>query len=104
MTHLIAVHPNSYKDSIRLLEATRAVLAAPGGEWGWALMATPANIATLEQKGFTTGLAEASANDLIFAVRAEDEETAKAAISTATEAMVGSTTGEDDDEQHAAPG
>ena len=103
MTHLIAVHPNSYKDSIRLLEATRAVLAAPGVEWGWALMATPANIATLEQKGFTTGLAEASANDLIFAVRAEDEETAKAAISTATEAMVGSTTGEDDDEQHAAP-
>ena len=103
MTYLVAVYPNSYKDSICLLEATRAVLAAPGVEWGWALMATPANIAILEQEGFTSGLAEASANDLLFAVRAEDDEAAQAAISIAKEALFGSTTGSEDDEQEAAP-
>ena len=102
MTHLVAVHPNSYKDSIRLLEATRAVLAAPGVEWGWALMATPANIATLAQEGFTIGLAEASANDLIFAVRAVDEGSANAAIATATAALFGSTAGTAAEEQRAA--
>ena len=66
-------------------------------------MATPANIATLTQEGFTTGLDGVSANDLIFAVRAADEESANAAIATATEALFSSTTGAAAEEQHAAP-
>ncbi|MGI9384477.1 MAG: acyl-CoA synthetase FdrA [Methyloligellaceae bacterium] len=103
MTHLVEVHPNSYKDSIRLLEATRALLAAPGVEWGWALMATPANIATLTEEGFAGGMAEAGPNDLVIAVRAEDEEAAKAAISTAMTALGASTGGQDAEEQPAAP-
>ncbi|MGI9327988.1 MAG: hypothetical protein ACR2PZ_22400 [Pseudomonadales bacterium] len=91
MTHLLKVCPNAYKDSIRLLEATRAVLATPGVEWGWALMATPANVATLAEEGFATGIEKAGANDLIFAVRAADEASANVAISTATEALFGAT-------------
>lgn len=102
MTHLLTVRANAYKDSIRLLEATRAVLATPGVEWGWSLMATPANIATLAQEGFTTGLDEASANDLILAVRAVDEASANAAMSIATEALFGAPTGAAVQEQHAA--
>lgn len=102
MIQLLTVRPNAYKDSIRLLEATRAVLAAPGVEWGWVLMATPANIATLAQEGFTTGLDKAGANDLVFAVRAVDEASANAAMSTATEALFGATASADAKEQHTA--
>ncbi|MEX3010632.1 oxidoreductase [Hoeflea sp. TYP-13] len=103
MTRVVAVHPNSYKDSVRLLEATRAILGADGVDWGWALMATPANLATLEQEGFTDGLAGAGANDLVFAVRANDDDAAKAAIATATEALFETTAGDDADEKEAAP-
>jgi FdrA protein len=103
MAHLITVRPNSYKDSIRLLEATRAVLAAPGVQWGWALMATPANLATLAKEGFTTGLEKAGANDLVIAVRAEDEAAAEAAIATATGALFGAVASEAAEEKQAAP-
>ena len=102
MIHQVALRRNSYKDSIRLLEATRAVLATPGVEWGWALMATPANLATLADEGFTEGLDGAGANDLIFAVRAEDDGSAAAAIDTATAALFTAATGVTTDEQHAA--
>jgi FdrA protein len=103
MKRLIAVYPNAYKDSVRLLEATRAVLAAPGVDWGWALMATPANLATLGQAGFTSGLDGAGANDLILAVRATDEETAQAAIKTANAVLLGAATGAAAEIQHASP-
>lgn len=41
MSTRVTVRKNSYKDSVRLLEATRAILGSPGVSWGWALMATP---------------------------------------------------------------
>lgn len=103
MTQLLKVRPNEYKDSVRLLEATRAILAAPGVEWGWALMATPANIAILAKEGFSTGLEKASANDLVFAVRAEDEASADNAMSTANEALFDATSGADAEVQQNAP-
>ena len=77
MTHLIEVRPNAYKDSVRLLEATRAVLAAENVDWGWALMATPANLETLAAEGFAEGLEKAGANDLVVAVRAGDSTSAE---------------------------
>lgn len=88
---LISIRPNAYKDSIRLLEATRAVLGSPGVTWGWALMATPANLATLAEKGFTQGLGKAGANDLVLAVEAGDEVMAKAALEIATQTLFGAT-------------
>jgi FdrA protein len=89
MVHLTNVRPNSYKDSIHLLKATRTALAIPGVEWAWALMATPANVVTLAKEGFTSGLENASANDLVIAVRAGDAASAKAAITIATEELLG---------------
>lgn len=58
-----------YVDSVRLLEATRAMREAPGVDWAWALMATPANLDVLAAEGLAEGLGAASANDLVLAVR-----------------------------------
>ncbi|WP_341318798.1 protein FdrA [Paraburkholderia sp. IMGN_8] len=103
MAHLITVHPNSYKDSVRLLQTTRTVLAASGVEWGCALMATPANIVTLAREGFTTGLDKAGINDLVIAVRAAEEESAAAAIATAAETLFGAVAGEVTEEKQVTP-
>ncbi len=62
-----------YVDSVRLLEATRAMREAPGVDWAWALMATPANLEDLAAEGPTGGLGDASANDLVLAVRGSGE-------------------------------
>lgn len=67
-----------YVDSVRLLEATRAMRETPGVDWAWALMATPANLADLAAEGLTEGLDHASANDLVLAVRGSDEQMAAA--------------------------
>ncbi len=58
-----------YVDSVRLLEATRAMREAPGVDWAGALMATPANLEVLAAEGATGGLDGATANDLVLAVR-----------------------------------
>lgn len=102
MSRLTTIHPNAYKDSVRLLEATRAILGAPGVEWGWALMATPANLAILEKEGFTEGLQKAGANDLVFAARASTDDEAKAAIELASGLLFEKSTGGDADEKSAA--
>ena len=62
-----------YVDSVRLLEATRAMRDTPGVDWAWALMATPANLEALVTDGVTEGLDDAAANDLVLAVRGADE-------------------------------
>ena len=67
-----------YVDSVRLLEATRTMREAPGVDWAWALMATPANLDVLAADGLTEGLGGASANDLVLAVRGSDGQLAAA--------------------------
>ncbi len=99
MSHLVKVHPNSYKDSVRLLEATRALLNADGVEWGWAFMATPANIEIAAEEGASEGLEKSGANDLVLAVRADSEENAAAAIETAAHLLFEATAGGGDDEK-----
>lgn len=81
----LAVRKDSYTDSVRLLEATRAMLGAPGVEWGWAVMATPANCETLAAEGFV--LEHPGANDLVLAVRAATADEAAGAIEAATAAL-----------------
>jgi len=83
MSTRVAVRKNSYKDSVRLLEATRAILGSPGVSWGWALMATPANLETLAEQGIAGDADGAAANDLVLAVRADDDDSAAAALETA---------------------
>ncbi len=67
---------DSYVDSVRLLEATRAMREASGIDWAWAVMGTPANLEILAEEGLaaetTPGLEGASANDLVLAVRGNE--------------------------------
>lgn len=82
MLHEIAVLKDSYKDSVRLLEATRSMLSTPGVAYGWALMATPANLETLRGEGFAPTVG-GSANDLVLAVRAADAASVTEALDAA---------------------
>jgi len=68
MSHETLLLTDSYRDSIKLLEATRAMLAVDGVGWAWAVMATPANLETLVDEGFDR-LGAATANDLVLAAR-----------------------------------
>lgn len=103
MNQLFSIHPNSYKDSVRLLEATRAILGSPGVDWGWALMATPANLAVLEREGFSEGLERAGANDLVFAVRATDDAAARDALETAAASLFDASSGYGAETKRIAP-
>ncbi len=96
MSTRVAVRKNSYKDSVRLLEATRAILGSPGVSWGWALMATPANLETLAEQGISGDVDGAAANDLVLAVQAEDDDAAAAALETAEATLYAATTQEAD--------
>jgi FdrA protein len=103
MSTRVAVRKNSYRDSVRLLEATRAILGTSGVSWGWALMATPANIETLAEQGITEGVGTPGANDLIVAVQAVDAAAADAALATAEETLFAANTSDDSEEATTAP-
>ncbi|GAB6984902.1 hypothetical protein [Nocardioides pyridinolyticus] len=96
MSTRVKVRKNSYKDSVRLLEATRAILGASGVSWGWALMATPANLATLAEQGITDGVGTPGANDLVLAVRATDDESATAALESAEATLFAANAGDEE--------
>lgn len=83
LNHLLTVHRGTYKDSVRQMAATRAILEAGGVEWAGVFMATPANLRQLEAEGFAVADLDARANDLILAVRAEDGPGAQRALTRA---------------------
>lgn len=87
MYRLVTIHRNSYKDSVRLLEAARAMLTSPGVKWSAAFMATPANMATLEREGFAKEAYDIGPNDLIVAVCAESECGAAHALDAASNVL-----------------
>lgn len=102
MSTRVAVRKNSYKDSVRLLEATRSILGSPGVSWGWALMATPANLETLAKQGVAGDVGDAGANDLVLAVTADDDADAEGALESAEAALfAANTSGGADEEKHA---
>jgi FdrA protein len=70
-THQLRAFPGTYRDSLLLLTATRAMQDGDGVGWASAAMATPAVVADLTARGFTgEGLAAADANTLVLAVQA----------------------------------
>ncbi len=73
-----------------------AILGSPGVSWGWALMATPANLETLAEQGISGDVDGAAANDLVLAVQAEDDDAAAAALETAEATLYAATTQEAD--------
>jgi FdrA protein len=78
---LVRVRLDSYVDSVRLMSATRTMGRGGGVEWAAAVMGTPANVEILSGRGFDDeALAKATANDLVFAVIADDEAQATSAL------------------------
>jgi len=77
----MAVYPGTYRDSLLLMSATRAMEDGPGVNWASAVMATPAAVEDLSARGFAPGdLAGADANALVLAVRAADDPAAADAV------------------------
>ncbi len=77
----LRIHPGAYLDSLLLMSATVTMEEVAGVEWAGAAMATTRGLEQLASGGFTGGqLGEASANDLILAVRASDETAVQAAL------------------------
>lgn len=77
----LRVHPGAYLDSLLLMSATVTMEQCAGVEWAGAVMATPRGLEELAGGGFVGGqLSEATANDLVLAVRAGDESALQAAL------------------------
>ncbi|MGI8645496.1 MAG: FdrA family protein [Nocardioides sp.] len=86
-TH-VEVRPGAYADSVALLQVSRLVADRPGVAAAQVAMATALNVEVLTQMGFGVP-AEATANDLVVALRLEPDapddalEAALAAVGTA---------------------
>src|SRR5215471_4197473 len=74
----VRVFPGTYRDSLLLLSATRAMHEADGIGWAAAVMATPANVADLAGHGVS--VSGADANALVLAVQAADGQAADEAL------------------------
>ena len=85
---LNAVRSGFYLDSVALMRLSREIAAMPEMQDAALMMATPANKRILEDAGLLTSEgASATANDLIFAVRAHSTDAASAALSAASSAL-----------------
>lgn len=96
MASRVDVVADCYVDSVRLLEATRAMRETTGVDWAWALMATPANLEALADEGVADGLDGAGANDLVLAVRGAADHL-PAALERATGVLFSEATARDAD-------
>ena len=77
----IQAFPGSYRDSLLLLNATRAMQDSNDVSWASAAMATPAAVADLTSRGFSPdSLADADANALVLAVCAAGDPAASGAL------------------------
>jgi FdrA protein len=66
----VRIRPDTYVDSVILMEASRAMQQAAGVEWAAALMGTPANVDSLVEEGFDRSkLGDVGANDVVLAAR-----------------------------------
>jgi FdrA protein len=80
-TAQVRVFPGTYRDSLLLLSATRAMQDGAGVSWAAAVMATPASVEDLTGRGISAAdLQDADANALVLAVQAEDAPAAGAAV------------------------
>jgi FdrA protein len=82
------VRPGAYFDSAVLMLLQRGLARLPGVEDAGVVMATSANCKLLEQSGLLTPAGkQASANDLLIAVRAADDEGAAKALAQVDELL-----------------
>ncbi len=86
MTSGLRVFRDTYVDSVIQLAASRAMNELDGVDWAAAAMATPANLRTLAEEGFSTDDL-GSANDLFLAVRGRDDDVVQDALSAGADSM-----------------
>ena len=86
MTTGVRVFRDTYVDSVIQLAASRAMNELDGVDWAAAAMATPANLRTLAEEGFSTDDL-GSANDLFLAVRGRDDDVVQDALSAGADSM-----------------
>ncbi|MCA9809704.1 MAG: succinyl-CoA synthetase subunit alpha, partial [Candidatus Dadabacteria bacterium] len=80
MAILHVVKKNHYQDSMKLMQISQKLSGEPGVKNAAAIMATEANLAMLKDAGLLEGMPEATANDLIVAVKADSKEKAEEAV------------------------
>jgi FdrA protein len=77
----VELRHGAYHDSVTLMRASQAVASRPGVSAAIIAMATPLNLEVYERLGFAPAdAAKATPNDLLVAVRAEDEAALAAAL------------------------
>ena len=86
MTTGVRVFRDTYVDSVIQLAASRAMNELDGVDWAAAAMATPANLRTLAEEGFSTDDL-GSASDLFLAVRGRDDDVVQDALSAGADSM-----------------
>jgi FdrA protein len=85
---MIKVVHDTYADSLLLLVATSDMSECEGVSWAGAVMATPAGRESLAAEGFDADeLGDLGSNDLVLAVRAEDQAAAERAFDAGAKAI-----------------
>ena len=70
----VEIHPGRYHDSVRLMQASKALQNVEGVTDALVAMATELNLSLLADMGFDMdAVADAGPNDLVLALRAENE-------------------------------
>ncbi len=90
MTTHVELRPGAYADSVTLLQVSRAVQDTPGVAAAQVAMATPLNVEVLTEMGFTVP-PEATTNDLVVALRIEDDGSLEAGLAAVATALAAST-------------
>ena len=76
---------SAYADSVTLLQVSREVAAAPGVQAAQVAMATPLNLEVLTGMGFE--VPPCSPNEMVLALRLDDEQHLAAALAAVTAAL-----------------
>src|SRR5690606_5662746 len=76
-----------YLDSVALMRLSREIASLPGVVEAALMMATPANKVILGDAGLLHGEVDAQGNDLVIAMRADNEEAARTALGRALQAL-----------------
>ncbi|MET0523209.1 MAG: FdrA family protein [Nocardioides sp.] len=97
----VELRSGAYADSVTLLQVSRTVQDAPGVAAAQVAMATPLNVEVLTEMGFTVP-PEATPNDLVVALRLEDDGSLDASLA-AVEAALAATTRRDAGSSELAP-
>jgi len=78
---------NFYRDSVSLMQLSSRLAKLPGVRQASAVMASPANLALLDEAGLLNGAAGAGPNDLLIAVDGDSKAEVDAALKAATASL-----------------